>query len=262
MNPCEVCGAPCRSKHLVCKRTPECARERKRREAKASRDANPGRREKERAYSREYRQDHPEQVRAYRANYVQGNLEQVRAYNSGWSRQHRQDNAEQIRAHRQAYYRDNREQVLERNTGYRTALRSTVPGAARLMFLGARARARKGRLPFDLTAEWVESELVSALENGCPLLGIKITLNTGRRLSASPSIDKFRPELGYVQDNCWVVSWAANAMKHDMPIDFVREVVATGTPDFLQCIVEAADTRFAVGGAVWLRVWAGRRAST
>ena len=159
----------------------------------------------------------------------------------------RDKNQEKLQAQAKERYQGNRDALLEYGAGYRSALGSTVEGRARLMFLGARARARERGLPFDLTAEWLESELALALENGCPLLGVEITLTTGPRTPGSPSIDRFRPELGYTQANCWVISFRANRMKQDATLDFMRRVL------------EYADTRFTVEQAVGPALWPGRR---
>ena len=185
-------------------------------------------RQRDREGRRRRRQKNPEQDRESVRRWKKANPEKVAAT----AKRHRQKNAEKISAQKKGLYRANREQFLERNDASRAAMHSTVQGTARLLFLGVRARARKRGLPFDLTAEWVESELALALENGCPLLGIEITLGTGPRSPSVPSIDRFRPELGYVQANCWILSFAANNMKHDMTIDFIRKVAAL------------ADTRF------------------
>ena len=205
---CDVCGRPCNSKYSVCEGTPECARERKRRRNGTA---------ETRARAREYRRE---------------NREHIQALHKSW----RQDNAERLRARAAERYEAGRDKSLEYGNDYRRALRSTVEGTARLMFLGARARARKYSLPFDLTTEWVAAELALALENGCPLLGIEIVLSTGRRGSRSspgtPSIDRFRPELGYVRANCWIVSWAANEIKRDLTLDFVRTVVGMADSRF------------------------------
>jgi hypothetical protein len=106
----------------------------------------------------------------------------------------------------------NRDQVLrDRKDYYRT-----VHGRATILCNGAKNRARVKGIPFDLTVEWVERNLRSALEAGCPLLGIVITLDSAHMGNPpdSPSIDRKDPQRGYTQDNCWIVSHQANAMKN------------------------------------------------
>ena len=253
---CDVCGGPCNSKYSVCRANKDCKREYQRRVRAATLERlgrEPGmdallelageyqQRELDRAAERveaQRQKDREDRKGRHRAN-----RDRDREYNRAW----RRDNQERVRAQRQRHYQRhleenraygreryqaNRDEILKYGSEYRSALRSTVSGTARLMFLGARARARKRGLPFDLTAEWVESELAFVLEGGCPLLGIEITLGSGPRSAGTPSIDRFRPELGYVQSNCWVLSWAANNMKRDMPLDFVRRLVALAETRF------------------------------
>ncbi len=262
MASCEVCGGPVNNKHSVCRQNRDCRQEYRRRaqdvilerlgdygpdnwdavleqaseyqRRKLEEDLTRAQRERARR-RRRYRDDW-DRIRERERTWRQNNPERVRA----WERSYRRAHREKLRAAGQEWYQANRARLLEYGSGYRSALRSTVEGTARLMFLGSRARARARGLPFDLTAEWVESELAFALENGCPLLGIEITLDRsdGRRPPGTPSIDRFRPELGYTQANCWVISFRANSMKQDASLDFMRRVLGY------------ADTRFAVGPAV------------
>jgi hypothetical protein len=71
----------------------------------------------------------------------------------------------------------------------------------------ARRRARLRGLPFNITVH----DLV--IPERCPDLGIKIEVGGPRR--SWPSIDRIRPELGYVRGNVRVISLMANAMKRD-----------------------------------------------
>lgn len=88
------------------------------------------------------------------------------------------------------------------------------------MLAGARYRAEKKGLPFDLTVEWAEAELETAVSNGCPYLGIPIHLEAkGTAGPNSPSIDQINPGAGYTPDNCIIVSWRANALKRDATLD-------------------------------------------
>jgi hypothetical protein len=109
---------------------------------------------------------------------------------------------------------------------------------AKNLLAASRSRAKRDGLPCDLTLEWVERELASVIENGCPLLGIEVRLDTDRIAPGSPTIDKFNPDRGYTQENCWVISHRANSTKQNATLDFMRR------------ILEYADTRFAVENAV------------
>jgi len=75
----------------------------------------------------------------------------------------------------------------------------------------ARARAKKFDLPFDLELSDIY------IPNCCPILGIELVKNfTGSGPSYnSPSLDRIRPDLGYVKGNVQVISMRANVMKND-----------------------------------------------
>lgn len=78
---------------------------------------------------------------------------------------------------------------------------------ARLMLRGAKQRADKYGLPYDL----VECDLV--LPEVCPILGLKLEYGLDRIEDYSPSLDRIIPELGYVRGNIQVLSNLANRMK-------------------------------------------------
>ena len=87
------------------------------------------------------------------------------------------------------------------------------------MVLGARARASKYGIPFDLVVHDIE------LPDVCPVLGIPmswsdtITENT-------PSLDRIVPELGYVKGNVNVISFRANRLKNNATLDELKALVA------------------------------------
>lgn len=81
------------------------------------------------------------------------------------------------------------------------------------MISSARYRSKKMGWPCTVT----EADLLP-LPTYCPVLGLELDYSVGtkgqqRRNSAS--LDKLRPELGYVQGNVRVISYMANAMKRD-----------------------------------------------
>jgi hypothetical protein len=93
----------------------------------------------------------------------------------------------------------------------------------KFMLYCAKARANKDGLPFSLNFEDI---VVPAV---CPILGIPLfqNLDTGKHGPSpnSPSLDKIRPELGYVAGNVQVISNRANTMKQDASLE---EIVALG----------------------------------
>jgi hypothetical protein len=91
--------------------------------------------------------------------------------------------------------------------------------AAHLMLWGAKKRAREDGVPFGITVADIE------IPECCPLLGIALERAQGFRTGASPSLDRIRPELGYVPGNVWVISFRANQIKSDATLDELRAIV-------------------------------------
>lgn len=99
---------------------------------------------------------------------------------------------------------------------------STVPGRAGRLLYGAKWRARRLGVAFDLTRAWV----VAKLEAGtCEATGRQFVFECGFRLGDfydkrnpwAPSIDRINPKGGYTQDNCRVVVWVFNEAKMGYP---------------------------------------------
>jgi hypothetical protein len=71
----------------------------------------------------------------------------------------------------------------------------------------AKYRARKKNVPFEITADDI------VIPSKCPALGTLFDYSRGKRYS--PSLDRIRPELGYVPGNIQVISMQANVMKNN-----------------------------------------------
>lgn len=77
---------------------------------------------------------------------------------------------------------------------------------------GARSRARKAGVPYDLSTEYVLSITVDR----CPVMGCELAYgNSGTVRWNSPNLDRIIPELGYVKGNVQVISHKANTIKSD-----------------------------------------------
>lgn len=74
-----------------------------------------------------------------------------------------------------------------------------------------RCRCKKKGVPFNLTVEDLQ------IPDVCPALGTPFVLGSGNRWrgDANPSIDRLRPELGYVKGNVKIISWRANNLKNN-----------------------------------------------
>jgi hypothetical protein len=73
----------------------------------------------------------------------------------------------------------------------------------------AQKRAKHHRVPFSIT----KNDIV--IPERCPVLGI--VLKKGARFghNNSPSLDRIKPELGYIPENVIVISHRANTLKSD-----------------------------------------------
>lgn len=109
--------------------------------------------------------------------------------------------ADKARNRATKWYADNkhRPEVAER---YRTSSRNRNPVEA--MFLGARNRADKKNIPFDITRDDI------VVPDVCPVFGTPFEKGT----QWAPSLDRVRPELGYVKGNVAVISRYANTIKN------------------------------------------------
>lgn len=103
----------------------------------------------------------------------------------------------------------------EYNRGYRTA----KPEKAILQL--AKDRARRDGYACTIT----EADIV--IPQFCPLLGIRLERGkgVGGMLPSSPTLDKIRPDLGYVPGNVWVISHRANSIKSDATLAELRTLV-------------------------------------
>lgn len=73
----------------------------------------------------------------------------------------------------------------------------------------AKSRAKKKRLPFDLTIDWAKDRWTGR----CELSGIEFRPSSGRQNPYSPSIDRIDGTKGYVRTNCRFILSAINYLK-------------------------------------------------
>lgn len=123
-------------------------------------------------------------------------------------------NQEHTRAKMREWYRKNKEGVRSTSLAWRIA------NVDRIMLKDAEKRAKRFGLAFDL-APWDIH-----VPEFCPVLGIPLRYGVGKRTDNSPSLDRIRPELGYVHDNVCVISWRANDLKADANVEELRMVLA------------------------------------
>lgn len=122
------------------------------------------------------------------------NVEATRAYHRQWSR----INADKIAAKRRTP--EGREKQKAASKRYR----EKNPEADMLRIVKQSARL-KG-LDFNLTKEDIVIPTI------CPVLGIPL-YKDGSKGANTPSVDRIKPELGYVKGNILIVSLLANRIK-------------------------------------------------
>jgi hypothetical protein len=142
------------------------------------------------------------------------NIEDERAFRkrqratTQWKQYHAKYNAEWSRANREKYRQ------------YSAAWRAAHP--QRYLLLIAKARAKKRGISFELE----ECDIV--VPDICPVLGIPLFFKEKTHKKDvtpnSPSLDRIRPELGYVKGNVQVISWRANNIKRDATPEELRKV--------------------------------------
>jgi hypothetical protein len=87
----------------------------------------------------------------------------------------------------------------------------TKAGLIDNLWRGAKQRATKKDLAFDLTKEWIADRLK---ENTCAVTGIQFSYEVvGAFRFYGATIDRIKPDLGYTQSNCQIVIWGYNAAK-------------------------------------------------
>lgn len=141
----------------------------------------------------------------YRAN-----PEPQRAYHRQWNREHAAERAAYDRAYRTAH--------PEKKAAHKRRHYEANP--ERYLWIGAKKRAERLGLPFDLRVEDLQ------IPDVCPVLEIPFEIARGCPGAGSPSVDRIIPELGYVRGNVAVISHRANSLKRDGTIDELRKLLA------------------------------------
>ena len=101
------------------------------------------------------------------------------------------------------WYRENIDRERAKRRQHAREYRASHP--EKRLLAAAKNRATTLGLPFDLTDADIFIPAV------CPILGVPFERHT----RYAPSLDRIKPELGYVKGNVWVISRKANLMKND-----------------------------------------------
>lgn len=123
-----------------------------------------------------------------------------------------ENNKEKVQATLKAYNENNREKIKARGRNYRL----TVFNPYRTehweeeKVKKVRIRAKKNNIPFNL-----EPSDLLPLPKFCPIFGILLDYTGGSDKRIRASVDRIKPELGYVKGNVRIISTAANYAKLD-----------------------------------------------
>ena len=85
---------------------------------------------------------------------------------------------------------------------------------------GARGRAKERGIPCTITI----GDIV--IPDLCPVLGIPPNRNLSRLSDNSPTLDRIRPEEGYIPENIAIISWRANKVKCDATLEELEKITA------------------------------------
>ena len=115
--------------------------------------------------------------------------------------------------HRARYHNNvngTRDKTLAREAKYKEE------NPEKILWKTAKMRAKKQGVPFDITVEDI-----GKIPLTCPVLGIPLIIGKGKSTDNSPTLDKYKPHLGYTQGNVSVISHKANQIKSNATTDEV-----------------------------------------
>lgn len=118
------------------------------------------------------------------------------------------------KAVQRAYYRRNAATVGAKVASWR----ETTAGRAKALVSAAKRNARACRVSFDISPDFVLPLLEAALCSGM------VTLKSKQHDTAS--LDRIKPELGYVRGNVQVIPWWLNAAYNQFPKESVNRAIA------------------------------------
>lgn len=93
-----------------------------------------------------------------------------------------------------------------------------------MMYRNALQRARRDKMPFDIDIEYLKS----IKTDRCPIFDIKLSWGKigegSKNVANSPSLDKIKPEYGYIKGNVCIISNLANTIKHNVGYEELYKV--------------------------------------
>ena len=128
----------------------------------------------------------------------------------------RRNQQDRVKQSKQESYQSNRETILAKLKQQRTG----KEGYLKTMLRGAKSRAKKNNLEFDIDLQYLQSVATDC----CPVDGLPFDwerrLGTNKSLPlATPSLDRINSSKGYVKGNVKIIGWKWNAKKSNMNLD-------------------------------------------
>lgn len=108
--------------------------------------------------------------------------------------------------------------LANKDAAYQQHIARKLANPEKYLLAGATTRSRKYGYPCTITI----TDIV--IPEYCPILNIKLEINTGRYNYNSPSLDKIIPSLGYVPGNIMVISMRANMIKNNATVTEIEKV--------------------------------------
>ena len=108
---------------------------------------------------------------------------------------------------------------------FRNEYHKSLKGYAFKLFSGAKGRAKKKNLEFNLTSQWVLEKLTPLI---CEATGFTIDIAAGgvyKTHPLQPTLDRVDSAKGYTMDNVKVTCWWWNVMKQDWTEEIVKELI-------------------------------------
>lgn len=154
-------------------------------------------------YMRNWWEKNPDRRKGYEqkraAKRTPEEKEKLRKYIKEW----REKNLDAVKRKDKAKYQRRKAVIAEQGKKQR------LENPAHVLWKAAKSRAKKDGVEFDLSP----SDVI--IPQICPALGVRILVGRGVGNPNAPSIDRIRPDGGYVKGNICVISLRANAIKRD-----------------------------------------------
>ncbi len=99
----------------------------------------------------------------------------------------------------------------------------SIDGHIEMILAKIKKRAKDNNLNFNLTVAYLKSIIVIT----CPILNVELTWckKSGKPTNDSPSLDRFKPKLGYVEGNVGWMSFRANRLKNDSSVEEIEKLL-------------------------------------